>query len=956
MNLITRLLTAVVGLAGVASTVLANPAYTDGDLLLGVRATADPGANQDYVINLGPASQFTDASAPFTVGGLGNVANDLAIFSDAGITDWFSRSDVFWGIVGTDLASDPANTLYATRPRVDVNTQTTAWTRRSFSSQSTTNSTFRAFISGFSLSTSNASSPKGTIQSTSAINSYASFTSGGTDFGFFTGIEGNFGAGTAGSVLDLYRLTPTTQNPVGQGVLFVGTFKFSDNGQLTFTPAPPIEPTFRFSAATYSVSETDTTVKVTVVRGGLTTGADSVQFDTSDGTAVAGTDYTAKNAVSVSFAAGETQKDVFVDITNVAGLQSSRTFNVALSNASAGRLISPKTAVVTITDSTPQNFGTISISQASYTVSPLDPQAAPNSFDIELERTGGTDGAVSVDFSVAQGGTLTSPTDFTFSPATIQFAAGEDTKVVTVQLASLSDAKLPGTIKFSIGNAQGGATIDGANSTTTVNVTSKDKGQPTLTLTTKSGKVTSGTFAIVGSIKDNSDIDRVEVKLNGGTAQLATLGALTNGSRSVNLSGLNLENGKNTILVTGYDTSGNPTKTTKLSVNYANNRPALAGNYNGLIKATGAASNENTGFVFVSVNSLGSFTGKVTLGTVVFPIKGLFDNAFNAHFNVTGDTTAAPETFSLAKGAGAAAVDYGTLNLVISAAKVTGFVKVASNTVANVTADHSFFDGKTPATTVDARYLVNGGNYTVFFPARGSQVGLTASQYPQGDGYANLKINGKGIVSLTGVLADGTKVSAAAPVSEQYEWPFFAKLYKSKGVISGVAKFDDSDADSDIKGTDVVWIRPQDGTSKFYSAGWAAGILTDLLGAKYAVPAAGTASVVPGLQAENANGNAKLEFSAGRLNPTPLGKDVNISSANKVTNAPASDSTFSLKLKPATGLISGKFKHSDGTTPAFSGAVFQKGANKGAFGFFLNVITPTSPTGESGGVSLTAKP
>ncbi len=249
------------------STAIAAPDYSDGDLLLGFRADGNPGGNKTYVVNIGPASQFTTASSSFAVPNLGNIAGDLVTtFTDPGVVEWNARPDVFWGIVGTDLAGDPANTLYVTRPRADVDTQTDPWTRRSNSAQSSTNSTFRAFISGFTLSASNASSPKGTIQSTSAANNYAQFTSGGSDFGYFDGIEGDFTNGTVGSVLDLYRLAPTTQNPAGAGLVFVGTFKLSNSGVLTFTP--PVQ------AVTIATSSSP-------AAGGTTSGGGTVDSGTS---------------------------------------------------------------------------------------------------------------------------------------------------------------------------------------------------------------------------------------------------------------------------------------------------------------------------------------------------------------------------------------------------------------------------------------------------------------------------------------------------------------------------------------------------------------------------------------------------------------------------------------------------------------------------------------------------
>jgi hypothetical protein len=389
-----------------------------------------------------------------------------------------------------------------------------------------------------------------------------------------------------------------------------------------------------------------------------------------------------------------------------------------------------------------------------------------------------------------------------------------------------------------------------------------------------------------------------------------------------------------------------------LKVAYANSRPTLVGSYNGLITAVSSPVNNTTGFVTAKLTALGSFTGKVTIGAAVLPIKGVFDNAGAAHFNVTAETATAPTSLALSKKIGTTTVQFGALALNISTDEINGTLKDGATVLANIATDRAAFDGKTPATTVDARYLANKGAYTVVFPSRTSQVGLTVAQFPQGDGFATLKLTNKGVVTLKGVLADGTKLSAAAPLSKTYEWPFFAKLYKNQGAIAAPVTFDDAQTDSDLKGTNVVWIRPADPKAKNYPAGWPTSILTDLLGSKFA-PLAGT---LRGLGAENpTTGNANLSFSDGKLSASPLVHTVNISPATKATNAPATKD-FSLSIAAKTGLFKGKFKHSDNSSPAFSGVVFQKaGANDGGYGFFLSTVPKGGPSGESGAVTLEAK-
>jgi hypothetical protein len=105
-----------------------------------------------------------------------------------------------------------------------------------------------------------------------------------------------------------------------------------------------------FSSASYSVGEASGHVTVTINRAGLTSGTDSVNFATANGTAKAGSDYTTVNQ-TVTFAAGETQKTVSIPITNNTIHEANETVQLSLSSPSAGATLgSPSTATLTIRD------------------------------------------------------------------------------------------------------------------------------------------------------------------------------------------------------------------------------------------------------------------------------------------------------------------------------------------------------------------------------------------------------------------------------------------------------------------------------------------------------------------------------------------------------------------------------------------------------------------------------
>ena len=231
--------------------------YQPDDLLLGFRATDGAGSPEDYVVDLGPASIYTNASTAFVLntglasrGGinLGNIGADVSFLFGA---DWTSRSDLLWSISGTAgqtaAGGDPLRTLYATREEIVPGLQSDPWLRANSATQSApTNKlagmgTAYQFINtnGATPSSATANSPVGVIQNDSDINSYASYQSGGSSFGYFPGgIEGTFANGTSGSVLDLYRLQPASGAAIGTAGQFVGVFSVDDNAQVTFTPMP----------------------------------------------------------------------------------------------------------------------------------------------------------------------------------------------------------------------------------------------------------------------------------------------------------------------------------------------------------------------------------------------------------------------------------------------------------------------------------------------------------------------------------------------------------------------------------------------------------------------------------------------------------------------------------------------------------------------------------------------
>ncbi len=210
------------------------------------------------------------------------------------------------------------------------------------------------------------------------------------------------------------------------------------------------EPTVFFSAEAFTVREGTTSAPITVRRGGTVTGAATVDFTTADGSARAGIDYRALGG-TLTFAAGVTSRSFSVSILNDTSAAGPRTVLLALSNATGAATIAPpSTAVLTITED--DAAGVVQLSADVFS-------AAENagSAVITVSRTGGTAEGATVGYATSDG--TATPLDYTFAAGVLTFAAGETIKSFTVPLIDDPLAEGVETVRLTLSNAGGGATL-----------------------------------------------------------------------------------------------------------------------------------------------------------------------------------------------------------------------------------------------------------------------------------------------------------------------------------------------------------------------------------------------------------------------------------------------------------------------------------------------------------------
>ena len=116
------------------------------------------------------------------------------------------------------------------------------------------------------------------------------------------------------------------------------------------TPPPG---TVQFKSSTYSIGEAGGSVRLYVSRSGGSSGAASVSYATANGTATAGSDYTAVSG-TLNWADGDAADKYFdVPILNDSVYEGNETLTASLSGASGATLGSPATTTVTIVDDEP---------------------------------------------------------------------------------------------------------------------------------------------------------------------------------------------------------------------------------------------------------------------------------------------------------------------------------------------------------------------------------------------------------------------------------------------------------------------------------------------------------------------------------------------------------------------------------------------------------------------------
>ncbi|MEG3641546.1 beta strand repeat-containing protein, partial [Magnetococcus sp. PR-3] len=207
-------------------------------------------------------------------------------------------------------------------------------------------------------------------------------------------------------------------------------------------------------------------LNLTIFRGGATGYSQTVEWASSDATAVSGSDYTGASGTA-TFAAGVTSQVISLATAADTFYEGDETFSVSLSNAAGEGLVSLSVA---------QNTATIvddSADQTTFSIANGDITADEGSnVTLTIARSGDAQADQTVVYSLNDSGGSEGTDDLTASSGTVTFATGESQQLVTISLNA--DTLYEGDEAFTIALTPSSGGSAGAATTLTITDDSSD--------------------------------------------------------------------------------------------------------------------------------------------------------------------------------------------------------------------------------------------------------------------------------------------------------------------------------------------------------------------------------------------------------------------------------------------------------------------------------------------------
>jgi hypothetical protein len=235
-----------------------------------------------------------------------------------------------------------------------------------------------------------------------------------------------------------------TVNIVGASNLSVGS-----PSSHTVTILNDDQYTLKFTQSSVTVGEAAGNANLTVQISQQPTSNVTVDYQSANGSATSGSDYTAVGPTTLTFTpTGPTSQSFNVPITNDTAWESTENFTVSLSNASGANIVSPSTATVNITDNDTPLF---SMANSTYSVNEDDGSITVT---VNLSIAPPSGQSYSVDYATANV-TARAGADYGSASGTITFNAGETSKTRTVSIVDDIFRETDETFTFTLSNPTG---------------------------------------------------------------------------------------------------------------------------------------------------------------------------------------------------------------------------------------------------------------------------------------------------------------------------------------------------------------------------------------------------------------------------------------------------------------------------------------------------------------------
>jgi Calx-beta domain/Metallo-peptidase family M12B Reprolysin-like len=264
--------------------------------------------------------------------------------------------------------------------------------------------------------------------------------------------------------------------------------------------------------ANRSFPENAARAEVWVTRtGGVITPA-TVRYSTANGTATAGSDYTASSGL-LSFAAGETTKQVLIPLLDDLAVEGDEAFTVVLSQPTGEAVLgTTSTATVTLVEN---DLFSVGFSATTATVA-----EDGGSVRLTVTRTGNTSGAATV-VATTRNETALAGADYTAVNTAVSFAANETSKTVDIPILNDTAVEANETFLVVLSAPTGGGVL-GSATTARVTIVENDIG---FALTATAVAVGENTNSVVLSVRRSGDTNAA-VSVDFATADgTATAGA-----------------------------------------------------------------------------------------------------------------------------------------------------------------------------------------------------------------------------------------------------------------------------------------------------------------------------------------------------------------------------------------------------------------------------------------------